>query len=540
MTDRQRRTACQRPVFTARFSTYTFESLYTMKVDFLQEPPLEFGAGMHHIDIRFGLMHYGPLDVTSDRAPRRIRIGVVGTPEGTEMLLEWLERCRAEIPARASRQPNLFPRFPGFADDVAFRASLVTANELTRTVPSRLFDALRRGGDANHAITGAVAALLPECRYLSEDQGADVIVCVVPPQIAELMDPDMRGAGSSAVSSGGSTSSDGTSPVQSARGRPHSGRQESEPAAPLDFRDLLKARAMGGERLRAPVQLILPSTIDPSRGRKLRIRPGETRSVQDEATRAWNFHTALYYKAHGRPWRLPRDHSQLATCYVGVSFFASLDRSTVMTSMAQVFDERGDGVVVRGGPIKLSKEDRIPHLTATDASALLQEALARYRETHRTLPARVVVHKTSPFDDAELNGFDAAADAQQISVVDYVSVSRGTDIRLFRYGNYPPLRGTYLRLDAREHLLYTRGSVDFYRTYPGSYVPRAFHFRCDRTESTPKQIARELLALTKMNWNVTQFDGGLPITIEAARRVGRILKYLAPNEQVAPRYSYYM
>jgi len=35
-----------------------------MNVDFLREPELEFGAG-RHIDIRFGLMHYGPLDFAS-------------------------------------------------------------------------------------------------------------------------------------------------------------------------------------------------------------------------------------------------------------------------------------------------------------------------------------------------------------------------------------------------------------------------------------------------------------------------------------------
>jgi hypothetical protein len=511
-----------------------------MKIDFLQEPPLEFGAGMRHIDIRFGLMHYGPLDVTSNRAPRRIKVGVVGTPEGTELLREWLERCRSEIPARASRQPNLFPRFPGFADEIAFRASLVLADDLTRTVPDRLFATLRRRGDANHAITGATEALLPECRYLSEDQGVDVIVCVVPPQIAELMDPEVRAAAALAAAPG---SEAGTvvdvSPTERRRGHRGSPDDRSDGSA-INFRDLLKARAMGALRLKAPIQLILPSSIDPTRGRKLKIRPGETRSLQDEATRAWNFHTALYYKAHGRPWRLPRDHSQLATCYVGVSFYESLDRTSVMTSMAQVFDERGDGVVVRGGPIKLSKEDRIPHLTAADADALLKEALARYRETHRTLPARVVVHKTSHFDDAELEGFDAAASSQQVEVVDYVSVSRRTDTRLFRYGNYPPLRGTYLRLDDRQHLLYTRGSVDFYQTYPGSYVPRAFLFRCDRVETTPKQLAREMLALTKMNWNVTQFDGGVPITVEAARRVGDILKYVEPDQPVGHRYSNYM
>src|SRR5439155_18450593 len=127
----------------------------------------------------------------------------------------------------------------------------------------------------------------------------------------------------------------------------------------LDFHDLLKARAM---RL-PPVQLMLPSTADPRRARKTK-RTKIVRSIQDDATRAWNLHTALYYKAMGRPWRIPRDSTDFATCYVGISFFHTLDRSSVLTSMAQVFDERGDGVIVQGGPAEINKEDRIPHLSA--------------------------------------------------------------------------------------------------------------------------------------------------------------------------------
>jgi hypothetical protein len=38
---------------------------------------------------------------------------------------------------------------------------------------------------------------------------------------------------------------------------------------------------------------------------------------------------------------------------------------------------------------------------------------------------------------------------------------------------------------------------------------------------------RDTLALTKMNWNTTQFDGRLPIPITAARSVGRVLRYVA-------------
>ena len=50
-----------------------------MKVEFLQEPELEFGVGKH-IDIKFGLMDYGPLDFDNPLAPKKIKLGVVGTP----------------------------------------------------------------------------------------------------------------------------------------------------------------------------------------------------------------------------------------------------------------------------------------------------------------------------------------------------------------------------------------------------------------------------------------------------------------------------
>lgn len=37
-------------------------SCSTMKADFFHEPELEFGNGCRHIDVRFGLTHFGPLD----------------------------------------------------------------------------------------------------------------------------------------------------------------------------------------------------------------------------------------------------------------------------------------------------------------------------------------------------------------------------------------------------------------------------------------------------------------------------------------------
>lgn len=132
-------------------------------------------------------------------------------------------------------------------------------------------------------------------------------------------------------------------------------------------------------------------------------------SLQDEATRAWNFHTALYYKAGGIPWRLIRDPSQLSSYFVGVSFFRSLEGDKLLTSVAQVFNERGEGVIVRGGDAQIDKEDRQPHLSIGDAKNLLKNALQTYRREHGTFPARAVIHRTSKMTEKEIEGFDAAA-----------------------------------------------------------------------------------------------------------------------------------
>ena len=75
--------------------------------------------------------------------------------------------------------------------------------------------------------------------------------------------------------------------------------------------------------------------------------------------------------------------------------------------------------------------------------------------------------------------------------------------------------------------------------YPGMYVPRALEIDSVETETPARTLAQEILALTKMNWNNTQFDSALPITLRAARQVGAILKY-AGEEVVTSSYAYYM
>jgi hypothetical protein len=305
----------------------------------------------------------------------------------------------------------------------------------------------------------------------------------------------------------------------------------------LAFHDVLKAEGM---RLGLPIQMVRPSTYT-GEGRRKKSNRSHPPSVplQDEATRAWNIHTALYYKAGGVPWRLLRTSADLAACFVGVSFYRSIEADRLLTSVAQVFNERGEGVIVKGAQARLDKDDRQPHLSDEDARLLLQNAIRVYRREHRTSPARLVVHKMARMTDDEVRGFRAAADEQQIDVVALVSVRRSLT-RLFREGAYPPLRGTFLTLQESKGLLYLRGSVHFFETYPGMYVPRPLEFSVAHAESTLQQLACEMLSLSKLNWNNTQFDGGEPITVRAARRVGDILKCVPEGGAVQASFRFYM
>jgi hypothetical protein len=311
--------------------------------------------------------------------------------------------------------------------------------------------------------------------------------------------------------------------------------EQDEEAARFDFRDLLKARTI---HLKPPLQIVWPTTWDDTGKIVRKLEKLSGRRVQDPATRAWNLFNALYYKAGYVPWRLPRDPSEFNVSYVGVSFYRDLSGQCLLSSTAQMFDERGQGLILRGGRARTDKRDRHPYLSREDAYDLLRRSLQAYAAHHYHAPARVVVYKTSRFAPEEAEGFEAALHEERIRLSDLVWIAERTPFRLLRNGAYPPLRGTFLEL---EHgaVLYSRGSVPYYRTYPGLYVPRPITLRPYRRESTLAELSREALALTKMNWNSTQFDGATPITLRAARMVGRVLRHVPAGATEAGEFRYY-
>src|SRR6266545_4857568 len=222
----------------------------SVKLDVRDEPLLEFAGNARHVDPRHGIWDYGPIDATST-ALRTIRAGIVGTPASVQGLRAWLDKCRLPIAAKDSRLGHLFVPFPGFDTSAGFRSTLVWDSRLERHIRDR--DIRRVAGLKPHDAVRAAVEL-----YAAEPE----------------VDP----------------------------AAPWKKIPLEEPAD--DFRALLKAMAM---RYSRPIQIIRRTTWDPAFTPAGQDKP----RLQDEATRAWNLHTALYYKAGGVPWRLPRDPASL-------------------------------------------------------------------------------------------------------------------------------------------------------------------------------------------------------------------------------------
>jgi len=473
----------------------------------LPEPFLEFGNNGSHIDPRVGLMEYGPLQpVVGDR----IRIGVIGTGETVEGFEKFLERCKVGIPGKPSPLINLHPGFPGIGNNNPFRCVFETDALLQRRIPMSDVRKLIAIGKQSEAVRAAAELFGDQAKALLEGSSRpDVIVIALPVELIQK--------------------------IVNARVGEEVDDDEIDGISQLDFRDLFKAHAL---LLNVPSQIAWPTLWDDTAKIPRKIR-NTMRTVQDPATRAWNLLNALFYKAGKAPWRLPHREHELAVSYLGIGFYRDLEGQRLLTSTAQMFDERGRGLILRGAKARTDRGDRHPYLERADAYDLVLRSVKAFRSEHLHPPARLVIMKTSRFEKSEADGMLAAADELDIPHRDLLWVSENGHQTLVREGDYPPLRGTCVQIGS-DLMLFTRGSVPYYRTYPGARVPKPILLRPHTCDTPIAELGSEILALTKMNWNSTQFDQALPIPIRAARQVGRVLKYVSYGQAERSDYRYYI
>jgi len=475
-----------------------------MQIKILEEPKLEFADGTH-ICPKAGIETLGVYDKNDQFRQSELRLGIVGRGEGVDLLDLWLAKCQGGIPGKESKYPNLFRGFGGFTQYYGFFAKFLYGPTLIRTIQKSELNKTLKIGSREERVKSCVELYFDQIRFLGEHRPVDVIICVIPNDMFEAL-----------------TKNSDLEEIENLK--------ECDEPSTLEhnFRRLLKAQTM---HLGKPLQLVLEKSLSLDTGNK---------GQQDDATRAWNFCTALYYKGNKTiPWRLLEETHKPKTCYVGIGFYKSRDSETVSTSLAQVFDEFGHGVILRGSPVQLDKRDRRPYMNEEQAFDLLTNALNEYDHALLQMPARIVIHKSSNFRKEEIKGFTKAIEQKGIRLKDFVTVME-SKIRLYSYEQYPPVRGTFLSLSENKAILYTKGAVNFYKTYPGMYVPSPLEIRAFEHDSSLEDLCEEIFGLTKMNWNNTQFDGRYPITLECSRKVGEIMKYVENNEKPQVSYSFYM
>jgi hypothetical protein len=397
----------------------------------------------------------------------------------------------------------LFKSFLGFNQDKGFCAKFIYDSNYERILSPNDIKRILKEPDRNKKVLDAVELFGENIGFLSDIKNCDVIICIIPKSFEGKIVKENKD----------------DEPVERVA------EDNEEPELELNFRRALKARAM---KYNTPIQLLREYVMH------------DSKKSQDTATKAWNFCTALYYKGlQTIPWKLEVDENKPKVCFVGIGFYRSRDKKTIQTSLAQIFNENGKGVILRGTPVTEDKDDKKPHLSYEQSLGLLKDALTKYKFATGTMPGRVVLHKTSKYYDDELDGFIQAMQDLGITEYDIVTVME-TDLRFFRNNLYPPVRGSMFSLTEQRHILYTRGSVHQYQTYPGMYIPAPLEVRIVSSVSSVKTVCKEVLGLTKMNWNNTQFDNKYPITIGCARRVGEIMKYLGENEHPKESYAFYM
>lgn len=501
-----------------------------IRLDYLAEPKLQFGEFFEHEDSKTGLAEFGPFGLSVPGLhPREIKLGFVGTGDSIAGAKEWVAECSGQIesqnvktidmPDAGADGPTLWGEEPvdertfkrvykilnrdfvGFTHESQFKCQFLMNPRWDRTLRPADIDPVLKIEDKKRRIEELVRLFDNEIRTLAQTPPTPTVVIVA-------LTADIEDKAESVQISGNYY---------------------------LNFRRALKAAAM---QWGVPVQLIRRSTI-----------LGNRRELQEKATRAWNFCTAMYYKADGVPWR--PTVLQPDVCYVGIDFFVARDVGETLTmrsSVAQAFDHLGQGVVLRGDPFEWdeSKEGRSPHMTKAGATKLIRQTLDEYVRVRGSPPRRVVIHKPTRFwgpehgDHDELTGLsEGVYEVFARCETDFVTLAQ-SGVRLFREGVYPPLRGTYLTLANERHFLYTMGYVPYLETYPGSYVPEPWEMIEHHGGSAPKELLREVLTLTKMNVNNCSYADGAPITLAFSGKVGEVMKHLAEGQIVQTGYKFYM
>jgi len=433
----------------------------------LDEPQLFFGDGQQCVDPRTGLAAFGPYNKSGAANQAQLRVGIVGTSEEIEKSFALLQKISGPVGQDPDVDGILHPSFPGLNSSRPFSVDVVTQSSWQKSVSAQALHVAEKCGDpaAQFAMLSELFAA-PVCALGKLEDAPNVVLCAAPAWVE---------------------------------------------------RDLLKAACAQ----------ILPTEI---------VRDGISAEAEgareDCATQAWNLSVRLLYKAGLTPWRLAVAEGD--TCFAGISFCRQQESASpnTWTSFAHMVTDLGRGFVLRGETFERTPDKEkveTPHLGKDQAAELISRILEVYRANAGSLPGKVVIHKSSPYSDAERLGFEHSLRGIERHAL--VSVMR-SGVFFLRPGREPLFRGMAMPFGEKVGLVYTSGYVPFLRCYPGQQTPHPFEITENWGSLTFQEAARDLLRLTKLNWNTSAFCAEVPVTLDLPGNAYGIFKILGLEYRV--------
>jgi len=500
------------------------------RVVHIEEPQLGFAHGQTAAYPKDGLFLYGPPSVNLN--PKRMEVGVIATDEGLKLYSVWVKSINGVIDAPdKGKEANKY-MWPGF--EAAFNASWAELPYASCKVDADEIAKAIRTGMPHERIFKTVDIYERALRkHIREEEASPrVWFAIVPEDVYKYGRPQSIVPRNERIAS-----PLGIKKAAAIRlfKQPSMFDEINDEAKPFEFEanfhNQLKARLLDTKQV---IQVVRETTLETSRDPEVRRR-----SLQDPASVAWNLASTSFYKSSGTPWRLANVRE--GVCYVGLVFKKLEARKGTDNACcgAQMFLNTGEGIVFKGavGPW-YSENNKSFKLNREQAANLMSMIVEGYKEMHGRYPKELFIHGKTEFGDNEWAGFTSTVPAETNLVG--VQIKRQSEIKLFRFGQNPVLRGTAIIVDDHAAYLWTTGYTPRLETYPGREVPNPLTVKVRRGVAEIETVLEDLMALTKLNFNSAGFADGLPVTLRFADLVGEILTAGPDGGQSWLPFRYYI
>lgn len=297
--------------------------------------------------------------------------------------------------------------------------------------------------------------------------------------------------------------------------------------------------------------------------KNIKIQVIEDKSINyyDPAKVRWWLSLGLYVKANGTPWR--NETISDSTAFVGMDFSIQKVNSQTkyVLGSSQIFDSTGQGLRFLLQPIEHPVfYGKNPFMSKEDARKLILKLKEAYfRIDGNSKLDRLVIHKVLHYTHDEMQGIlEAAEGIENVELLQIQKYSNWRAVRgqrdrlskqiLKEVHSYPIQRGTVIQLDEYSFLLWTHGSVvdadiaglgkNYYQS--GRGIPSPLLVRRFRGTDPIEVTVREILALTKMNWNGGELYKTLPVTLDFSKRLSRYAKQAETLNAVTYDFRFFM